>query len=314
MPRKGVSGSGGFVRPTNFTEAEARVLWENAILVPPAWHLPHGWNVSATGYAVSSMPEGPELDALIGRRWQMLMIHERELLENAPRPGIWLSRLQRERQAELAEFTAPHVGRYNVIGWRVWWQNRDVDDVLWEHGYVPPLARRPFSSARSAPTQAISRSSSSDGRSAARSGARSAPYPPPARSTGIVIQDASGSSSVPPRREKKEESEEEEWEQIPPELLEETRPWWVADQEMMAKLSRHPDDPEDALGLSLTVAHSLAEAGGAAGGAPGGQPVFNISDEDVKPDVKPDVKKEDSGAGSISGGRRRGGRGRYGGL
>jgi hypothetical protein len=31
---------------------------------------------------------------------------------------------------------------------------------------------------------------------------------------------------VPPRREKKEEPEEE-WEQIPPELLEETRPWRV---------------------------------------------------------------------------------------
>jgi hypothetical protein len=42
MPRKGVSGSGGFARPTNFTEAEARVLWENAILVPLALHLPHG--------------------------------------------------------------------------------------------------------------------------------------------------------------------------------------------------------------------------------------------------------------------------------
>jgi hypothetical protein len=33
MPRKGVSGSAGYIRPTNFTEAEARVLWENAILV-----------------------------------------------------------------------------------------------------------------------------------------------------------------------------------------------------------------------------------------------------------------------------------------
>jgi hypothetical protein len=52
MPRKGVSGSGGFGRPTNFTEAEARVLWENAVIVPPAWHLPHGWNVSMAGYAV----------------------------------------------------------------------------------------------------------------------------------------------------------------------------------------------------------------------------------------------------------------------
>jgi hypothetical protein len=152
MLRKGFSGSGGFVRPTNFTEAEAQVLWENAILVPPAWHLPHGWNVSTMGYAVLPIPEGPELDALIGRRWQMLPIHERDLPENAARPAIWLPRLQRERQAELAEFAGPHVGRYNIVGRRVWWQNRDVDDVLREHGYVPPPARRPFSSAHSAPT------------------------------------------------------------------------------------------------------------------------------------------------------------------
>jgi hypothetical protein len=48
------------------------------------------------------------------------------------------------------------------------------------------------------------------------------PSPQPARSTSIVIRDAGWSSSVPPRREKKEEPEEEEWEQIPPELLEET--------------------------------------------------------------------------------------------
>jgi hypothetical protein len=254
MPHKGVSRSAGFVRPTNFTEAEARVLWENAILVPPAWHLPHGWNVSMTGYAVPTIPEGQEFDALIGRRWQMLSLDERELPENAPRQGIWLSRLQRERQAELREFVGPHIVRYNVVGRRVWWQNRDIDDVLREHGYMPPPARRPFTSARSAPTHSMLRSSSSDGRSAAHSVARSAPYPPPARSTGIVIWDAGGSSSVPSRREKMEEPEEEEWEQILPELLEETRPWWVVDREMLAKLSRHPDDPEDALGLQLTVA------------------------------------------------------------
>jgi hypothetical protein len=49
-------------------------------------------------------------------------------------------------------------------------------------------------------------SSSSDGRSAARS----APYPLPARRpTGIIIRDATGSSSAPPHREKKEEPEEE---------------------------------------------------------------------------------------------------------
>jgi hypothetical protein len=90
----------------------------------------------------------------------MLLIHERDLPENAPRPAIWLPRLQREQQAELAEFAGPHVGRYNIVGRRVLWQNRDIDDVLREHGYVPPPARRPFFSARSAPTQAMSWSSS----------------------------------------------------------------------------------------------------------------------------------------------------------
>jgi hypothetical protein len=70
------SGSGGFVRLTSFTEAEARVLWENTILVPPAWHLPHGWHVSVAGYAVPPILEGAELEALIGRRWQMLPMHE----------------------------------------------------------------------------------------------------------------------------------------------------------------------------------------------------------------------------------------------
>jgi hypothetical protein len=49
--------------------------------------------VSAAGYAVPPIPEGAELDALIGRRWQMLPMHERELPENAPRHGIWLPRL-----------------------------------------------------------------------------------------------------------------------------------------------------------------------------------------------------------------------------
>jgi hypothetical protein len=49
---------------------------------------------------------------------------------------------------------------------------------------------------------------------------------------------------------------------------------------MLAKLSRHPDDPEDAPGLSLAVAHSLAGDGGSAGGAPDGQSVFDISNID----------------------------------
>jgi hypothetical protein len=152
----------------------------------------------------------------------MLLMHGQELPENAPRHSIWLPRLQRERQAKLGEFARPYVGRYNIVGRRACWQNRDFDGVLREHGYVPPPARHPTTSARSTPTPTRSRSSSSDGHSAARS----APYPPPARrSTGVVIRDAAWSSSAPPRREKKEEPEEE-WEQIPPALLQETRPWW----------------------------------------------------------------------------------------
>jgi hypothetical protein len=152
MVPNGGSRSGGFVCPTNFTEAQARILWENAILVPPAWHLPHGWHVSAASYVVSPIPKSAELDNLIGRCWQMFLMHERELPENAPRCGIWLPRLERERHAELGEFAGPYVGRYNVIGRRAWWQNWDVDDVLREHGYVPPLVRRPATNARSAPT------------------------------------------------------------------------------------------------------------------------------------------------------------------
>jgi hypothetical protein len=54
------SGSSGFVRPTNFTEAEPHVLWENAMLVLPAWHLPHRWNVSVAGYVIPPISDGVE--------------------------------------------------------------------------------------------------------------------------------------------------------------------------------------------------------------------------------------------------------------
>jgi hypothetical protein len=120
MAHNGGSGSGGFIHSTNFTAAEAWVLWENAILVPPVWHLPHGWRISEAGYAVPPIPEGVELKAVIGRCWQMLPMHERELSENASCRGIWLPWLQRERQAKLDEFVGPYVGRYNVVGQRAW--------------------------------------------------------------------------------------------------------------------------------------------------------------------------------------------------
>jgi hypothetical protein len=63
--------------------------------------------------------------------------------------------LQRERQDKLGVFAGPYVGRYNIVGRHAWWQNRDVNDVLWEHGYVLPPAPRPATSARSAPTNML---------------------------------------------------------------------------------------------------------------------------------------------------------------
>jgi hypothetical protein len=79
------------------------------------------------------------------------------------------------------------------------------------------------------------------------------------------------------------------------------------DQEVLAKLSRHPRRP-GRRARPVTRRRTLVGRGRRRGRR-GGQPVFDISDSDK--DVKPDVKMEDSGAGSSSGGRRRGGRGRY---
>jgi hypothetical protein len=45
----GSGGDGGYTRPTNLNRDEAKILTDNNILVPPAWHLPHGRHVSAAG-------------------------------------------------------------------------------------------------------------------------------------------------------------------------------------------------------------------------------------------------------------------------
>jgi hypothetical protein len=155
------------------------------------------WHVSVAGYAVPPLLEGDALDDLIDRCWQMLPPSERDMPKYASRRRIWLPRLQQERQEELGEFAGPYAGRFNLIVRRAYWQNWDVDDVLREHGYVyaarrsiPPDRR----GARSVPipTRSATRSSSSDG----RSGARSAPYrhrrddpPPPESSTGTPLRD-----------------------------------------------------------------------------------------------------------------------------
>jgi hypothetical protein len=237
----GGSRGSGYYRPMNFNADEATVLWGNGILVPPAWHLPHGWHVSVAEYAIPPLPEGDALDDIIDQRWQLLPPEQRNLPENTPRRSIWMPRLQRERQEELGKFAGPYANRYNLSGRRRYWRNRDIDDVLREHSYVY-VARRPIQpperrSAHSAltPPRSATRSSSSDGHSVARS------------ATGIIIRDkAAGSSSVPSRPVKEEP--EEEWEQLPSELQEEMRTWWVERQELQATLSRHPNDPKDTPG------------------------------------------------------------------
>jgi hypothetical protein len=60
------SGS-GFTRPMNLNSEEAQILTDNNILAPLASHLPHGWNMSTGGYAISPIPpEGLLLDFYIG--------------------------------------------------------------------------------------------------------------------------------------------------------------------------------------------------------------------------------------------------------
>jgi hypothetical protein len=102
MAHAGGSGSDDFTRLTNFTEAEARVLWENGILVPPAWHLPHEWHVSAAGYVVPPIPEGAELEDLISQRWQMLPLHERDLPRMRPAVAFGCRGCNRSGRRSLA--------------------------------------------------------------------------------------------------------------------------------------------------------------------------------------------------------------------
>jgi hypothetical protein len=97
------------------------------------------------------------------------------------------------------------------------------------------------------------------------------------------------------------------------------RPWWVERRELQAALSHYPDDPADAPGRTLALAHFLAVVGGALEAAGAEQPVVDLVSDDDE-DVKPAVKKEggggssSSGGGRYSGGRRGGGRGRYDGV
>jgi hypothetical protein len=98
---------------------------------------------------------------------------------------------------------------------------------------------------------------------------------------------------MPPHHVKKDEPKEE-WEQLPPGLEEETRPWWVVHRELQVVLFRHPDNPEDAPSQTLVVAHSLAAAGKVVD-------LASHDDEDVKPVVKKDGGGDDINSGRYGG-------------
>jgi hypothetical protein len=58
--------------PVTLKAAGARDL-DNNVLTPSAWHLPHGWHMSASGYIVAPIPlEGSLLDEYIEQRWKAL--------------------------------------------------------------------------------------------------------------------------------------------------------------------------------------------------------------------------------------------------
>jgi hypothetical protein len=38
---------------------------------------------------------------------------------------------------ELGQFFGPYHGRFNLVGRWAYWQTRDIDIVLREHGYLP---------------------------------------------------------------------------------------------------------------------------------------------------------------------------------
>jgi hypothetical protein len=132
----GSHGGGGYARPTNLNNEEAQILADNQILDPPVWHLTHGWNVFTGRYV--GMPEGPLLDEYIEQRWEALSSVQRDLPEWAPSRAVLLPILSNKQELELARYFGPYHGRYNVIGHRAYWHTRDVDTVLWEHGYRAP--------------------------------------------------------------------------------------------------------------------------------------------------------------------------------
>jgi hypothetical protein len=105
-------------RPQSLNPDEATILAEARLLVPPYWHLPAGWRVSAAGYAIPPVPEKDEdLRGYIRRRRAALTPWDRANPDWGEDSALWRPRFEMERLDELAnEYGMYAGGRYNQIG------------------------------------------------------------------------------------------------------------------------------------------------------------------------------------------------------
>ncbi|KAK1678753.1 hypothetical protein QYE76_039601 [Lolium multiflorum] len=126
-------------RPQSLNPDEATILAEARLLVPPYWHLPAGWRVSAAGYAIPPVPEKDEdLRGYIRRRRAALTPWDRANPDWGEDSALWRPRFEMERLDELANQYGMYAGgRYNQLGRQSFWAGKDVDTVLAAHGYVP---------------------------------------------------------------------------------------------------------------------------------------------------------------------------------
>ncbi|KAK1572996.1 hypothetical protein QYE76_017319 [Lolium multiflorum] len=274
-------------RPQSLNPDEATILAEARLLVPPYWHLPAGWRVSAAGYAIPPVPEKDEdLRGYIRRRRAALTPWDRANPDWGEDSALWRPRFEMERLDELANQYGMYAGgRYNQLGRQSFWAGKDVDTVLAAHGYVP----LPRGAPRRLPPPRNRIRSPSRSRGGLRISITSRRFglPRPRRHTGPHP----GAPAV------KAEEEEDKW--WSPEIRAPDDPadtpgltqalqqskaeveddkWWSSDDDedvilgdvelsYQAQMRAH-DDPADTPGLAKALQESKAEAEGENGGPP----------------------------------------------
>jgi hypothetical protein len=230
-------------RPQSLNPDEATILAEARLLVPPYWHLPAGWRVSAAGYAIPPVPEKDEdLRGYIRRRRAALTPWDRANPDWGEDSALWRPRFEMERLDELANQYGMYAGgRYNQIGRQSFWAGKDVDTVLAAHGYVPlprGAPRRlppPYGEPRAPPALSPRRH-------------EGIVLPPPATSEPrdqIPIRGPAPHLRVP-----KPEPQ--------PDPEPEPQPRWTAYLNYQSEI-RAPDDPADTPGFTQALQQSKAE-------------------------------------------------------